>query len=497
MRISIFPAILLRLSGRLSVLCLLLLALLGITSLPPFARSATASQPPSRNAASFGTELMPHTMVAGFSYPITVDFQNTGTTTWAPGSAYHLGALDPQDNSTWGMDRVFLPAYSDPIKPGQSVSFNFIVTAPSKPGIYHFQWRMVQDEVAWFGDPTNNDSILVLPKPTPPPGLLTQRWFLDQPMVTTHVQFINLPSGDVVLSPHGRRIAYLTSLTSGPGSPAVIRIRTIKGIADDLVSNAFTQAFVSDFSPNGQNLLVNGLTHAEMNGLTDVAGQPNSSTPFGWTLWRVVISTGAITPLMPLSVDCDNAQYSPSGKEILFHVNGNSDQSLPLQSRRTHRYLHSIANGTYMIDSDGRHLHWLHWLHRNDVPQWAPNGKQITVLRRARKGAPAEIWFMSRSGKLIRPLQLKNTVRERKPISDFNIFWYSWLGRKTLLVDGIASPSKGQPNLGQLWIVHSDGVMEQKVPPGETVVGMAQGAHELLVSDDAYLWLISLAPAQP
>lgn len=40
------------------------------------------------------------------------------------------------------------------VAPGAEVSFNFDVTAPSVPGFYNFQWRMVQDGVEWFGEYT-------------------------------------------------------------------------------------------------------------------------------------------------------------------------------------------------------------------------------------------------------------------------------------------------------------------------------------------------------
>jgi hypothetical protein len=40
--------------------------------------------------------------------------------------------------------------------PGQNVTFNFNVTAPSTPGMYNFQWKMVQDFVEWFGLPLDS-----------------------------------------------------------------------------------------------------------------------------------------------------------------------------------------------------------------------------------------------------------------------------------------------------------------------------------------------------
>jgi methionine-rich copper-binding protein CopC len=48
------------------------------------------------------------------------------------------------------MNRVAL-ASSDAIGPGQQKTFTWTVIAPRLAGTYNFQWRMVQDGVAWFG----------------------------------------------------------------------------------------------------------------------------------------------------------------------------------------------------------------------------------------------------------------------------------------------------------------------------------------------------------
>jgi RHS repeat-associated protein len=37
------------------------------------------------------------------------------------------------------------------VAPGTSTTFNFNVTAPTTPGVYNFQWKMVRDGVQWFG----------------------------------------------------------------------------------------------------------------------------------------------------------------------------------------------------------------------------------------------------------------------------------------------------------------------------------------------------------
>jgi hypothetical protein len=106
-----------------------------------------------RNAA-FVSQSVPTTMAAGASYPVSITVQNTGATVWTSSEKYRLGSQNPTDNVIWGgFNRVLLPASVDP---GGTVTFNFKVTAPSSPGTYNFQWRMLQEGVQWFGSLTQN-----------------------------------------------------------------------------------------------------------------------------------------------------------------------------------------------------------------------------------------------------------------------------------------------------------------------------------------------------
>lgn len=91
---------------------------------------------------------------------VTVSMKNIGTTVWTPGGAtpFRLGSQNPQDNNTWGLDRVDLPF---PVVPGQQVTFAFNVTSPALQGVFDFQWQMVQDGVTFFGQPTLDAQIAV------------------------------------------------------------------------------------------------------------------------------------------------------------------------------------------------------------------------------------------------------------------------------------------------------------------------------------------------
>jgi len=89
--------------------------------------------------------------------------KNTGTTVWTAANAYLLGSQSPQDNLNWGTGRVSLGA-SESIAPGQSKTFFFTIKAPSTPGYYKFQWRMLRENVEWFGSYTPVVTINVVGK---------------------------------------------------------------------------------------------------------------------------------------------------------------------------------------------------------------------------------------------------------------------------------------------------------------------------------------------
>jgi hypothetical protein len=109
--------------------------------------------------ADYMYQSVPATMSAGETRSVSVTMKNTGTATWAAGESYRLGSQNPQDNTTWGIGRAEMP-YS--VTPGSQVTLTFNITAPSTPGTYNFQWRMLQEGVQWFGDITDNAPITVL-----------------------------------------------------------------------------------------------------------------------------------------------------------------------------------------------------------------------------------------------------------------------------------------------------------------------------------------------
>jgi hypothetical protein len=117
------------------------------------------------SSASYVSQSVPTTMTAGQSTAVSVTMTNTGGTTWSAGEHYKLGSQNLQDNGTWGTGRVYMP-YS--VGSGETVTFNFNITAPGSIGTYNFQWRMLRENVEWFGDYTPNVAIQVTPAAPPP-----------------------------------------------------------------------------------------------------------------------------------------------------------------------------------------------------------------------------------------------------------------------------------------------------------------------------------------
>lgn len=115
-------------------------------------------QTPGVNNATFVSQSVPASMLPGQTASVSITMNNSGTTTWTQAELYKLGSID--DNTDFGTNRVQLDA-SDNIAPGQSKTFTFDITAPTTPGTYNFQWKMVQDLVEWFGSLTNNVVITV------------------------------------------------------------------------------------------------------------------------------------------------------------------------------------------------------------------------------------------------------------------------------------------------------------------------------------------------
>ncbi|HEX8916968.1 MAG TPA: NBR1-Ig-like domain-containing protein, partial [Chloroflexota bacterium] len=112
------------------------------------ATSATQYLTVQTNNASCTSLTVPSTLTAGQTFTASATLQNTGNSTWTSANGYKLGSQSPQDNTTWGVNRIALPSTT---APGSSATFSGTLTAPSTPGTYTFAWQMVEEYVQWFG----------------------------------------------------------------------------------------------------------------------------------------------------------------------------------------------------------------------------------------------------------------------------------------------------------------------------------------------------------
>jgi hypothetical protein len=110
--------------------------------------------------AQFVVQNVPTSLAPGQIITVSVYMKNTGTATWTPAQKYRLGSENPNNNMTWGIRRAELPAGTT-VAPGGTAIFNFDIKAPTTPGTYDFQWRMVHEVVTWFGQMTPNVKITV------------------------------------------------------------------------------------------------------------------------------------------------------------------------------------------------------------------------------------------------------------------------------------------------------------------------------------------------
>ena len=114
--------------------------------------------------AVFASQIVPDLLMAGQTNLVSVRMVNAGSTTWSATNQYFLGAVNPDDNLTWGFNRVSLFTNA---APGATATFNFQIVAPLTPAAYNLQWRMTREGAGFFGQPSSNVVITVIPPPAP------------------------------------------------------------------------------------------------------------------------------------------------------------------------------------------------------------------------------------------------------------------------------------------------------------------------------------------
>ncbi len=95
-------------------------------------------------------------MTAGQVIPSYITLKNSGTKTWD--SSTRIGTTEPRDRASAFADSTWISssraaAVSGTVAPGAEYKFEFDLKAPTKPGTYDEFFGVVQEGVAWFGDP--------------------------------------------------------------------------------------------------------------------------------------------------------------------------------------------------------------------------------------------------------------------------------------------------------------------------------------------------------
>ncbi len=137
------------------------------TAEPPAEEPAPASL-----VATFVGQDVPASVRAGETFEGTIRFRNDGTATWTAAADVKLGSESPRDNDTWGGSRVELGT-QESIAPGQTKEWYVMFQAPSTPGVYTFQWQMLEEGRGRFGAPSAPLSVEVFvdaPAPEPEPA---------------------------------------------------------------------------------------------------------------------------------------------------------------------------------------------------------------------------------------------------------------------------------------------------------------------------------------
>lgn len=96
---------------------------------------------------------------AGDVYAVTLSFKNKSKKPWRQGNIA-LSSQNPKNNMTWSIDRIEL-SNNESIPPGAIKTFNFNIMTPLSPGIYHFQWQIIEGFNHWIGQKSPNITITV------------------------------------------------------------------------------------------------------------------------------------------------------------------------------------------------------------------------------------------------------------------------------------------------------------------------------------------------
>lgn len=120
--------------------------------------------------SQFVSQEAPTALNPSQTFFITIRWVNTGSKPWDGAGGFAVISQNPANNATWGGNTV--PWFGSPIPPGEQMELLFQAFAPSRAGIYDFQWQLYQQGVGSFGETSANVRITV-GDPGPPPDPLS------------------------------------------------------------------------------------------------------------------------------------------------------------------------------------------------------------------------------------------------------------------------------------------------------------------------------------
>jgi len=97
-------------------------------------------------SSEYVSDTIPSQLAPGEVRQVSITLRNRGVV-WSEAKAFRLGAVDDSDPFTTETRHTI----SGEVAPGQTYTWTFNLTAPSTPGNYITDWRMVRDGVTWFG----------------------------------------------------------------------------------------------------------------------------------------------------------------------------------------------------------------------------------------------------------------------------------------------------------------------------------------------------------
>jgi len=114
--------------------------------------------------AMYISDTIPITMYPGRVYSVSVTMKNRQYIPWKRDN-YKLGAVDDSDPFADGRQLI---AEGVTVGYDEQYTWTFNMTAPSMPGTYITDWRMVNENVCWFGDTLTKQVEVVIPSAPEP-----------------------------------------------------------------------------------------------------------------------------------------------------------------------------------------------------------------------------------------------------------------------------------------------------------------------------------------